>query len=288
MDPFFLILLFIASFGIGIIGALAGVGGGVLFTPLMMAFTDLNIDIIRSTGLALAMMGSAFVVRQFIGAGATRVNFILFVSLALTVGSILGAFVGLSLVKEYGKVGEAYVRLSLGVLIIIVATIMLTYKEGGGRIRGGEARGLAKALGLYGVFYDPSIKEEIKYTARNLPLSFVLFSGVGFISGMFGVGGGWALVPVLNIVMGLPIKIAVATSKTSFIVGDMPGFWVYVHEGAVENLLLAAVLPGVALGSIVGARLMLVTKARVIKMAVVAVMLISAVQLINRALSVLL
>lgn len=94
--------------------------------------------------------------------------------------------------------------------------------------------------------------------------------------------------PVINIVMGLPIKIAVATSKTSFIVGDMPGFWVYVHEGAVENLLLAAVLPGVALGSIVGARLMLVTKARVIKMAVVAVMLISAVQLINRALSVLL
>ncbi|MEM4578640.1 MAG: sulfite exporter TauE/SafE family protein, partial [Pyrobaculum sp.] len=83
MDPFFLILLFIASFGIGIIGALAGVGGGVLFTPLMMAFTDLNIDIIRSTGLALAMMGSAFVIRQFIGAGATRVNFILFVSLAL-------------------------------------------------------------------------------------------------------------------------------------------------------------------------------------------------------------
>jgi len=53
-------------------------------------------------------------------------------------------------------------------------------------------------------------------TAWGLAAAF----GVGLVSGVFGVGGGWALVPVFNLVMGLPLKVAVACSETTIALGD--------------------------------------------------------------------
>lgn len=282
MDPLALVVLFFFSIGVGVLGAVAGVGGGVLFTPLVLAFTDLDINFVRSTGLALAMMGSAFVVREFIEAGATRLSLILFISVAVATGSAAGAAVGIAAVMWFGKWGEAVVRVMLGVLIVAVAVVMFFFRPKSPP--SAQVGRVARALRLYGVFYDPAARKEVEYGARRLPQSFVLYSAVGFMSGVFGVGGGWALVPIANLVMGLPLKVAVATSKASFILGDMPGFWVYLNSGYVEPALLAAVMPGVAIGSVVGARIMLRTRARVVRYVVVATMLAAAIQLIARSL----
>lgn len=282
MDPLALVVLFFFSIGVGVLGAVAGVGGGVLFTPLVLAFTDLDINFVRSTGLALAMMGSAFVVREFIEAGATRLSLMLFISVAVATGSAAGAAVGIAAVMWFGKWGEAVVRVMLGVLIVAVAVVMFFFRPKSPP--SAQMGRVARALRLYGVFYDPAARKEVEYGAGRLPQSFVLYSAVGFMSGVFGVGGGWALVPIANLVMGLPLKVAVATSKASFILGDMPGFWVYLNSGYVEPALLAAVMPGVAIGSVVGARIMLRTRARVVRYVVVATMLAAAIQLIARSL----
>lgn len=274
-------LLFVASLVIGVVAAMAGVGGGVVFTPLMLAFTQMDTTVIRAAGLALAMTTSAFGGRKYFLAGAARLNLVLFTSLFMSLGVVTGALVGIHVVKSLGKAGEAIIRLTLGVLLFFIVLIMLTVKP---REVKSEASGWSRRLGLYGAFKDPATGEEVSYTAqRLLPTAFALF-GVGLISGAFGLGAGWALVPVLNLITGLPIKIAVATSTSTFIVADAPGLWAYVHEGVATPLVLAPALVGVAIGSNIGARLALKAKARVIRLVVISVMLIAAAQLVIRGL----
>ncbi|MFN7106094.1 MAG: sulfite exporter TauE/SafE family protein [Pyrobaculum sp.] len=284
IELFYLPLLFLATMGIATVAVMAGVGGGVLFTPLMLAFTGLDVNFVRSAGLALAMTDSVVGGRRYLKAGATRLNLVLFGSVALAVGSSIGAVVGVGVVKWFGTTGEAAIRIALGVLIMFVVYVMWKF----GRRREGETGGVGSEwghrLGLYGVFYDPALKKEVKYHARNVGYGFLAFFGIGMISGMFGVGGGWAIVPTLFLIMGLPLKVSVGSSVASFVVGDMPGFWIYVNEGAVAPTLLAAVMMGPLIGATIGSKLALRVKTRVIRYAVLTVMAIAAINLIVRGL----
>ncbi|MFN3804678.1 MAG: sulfite exporter TauE/SafE family protein [Pyrobaculum sp.] len=284
IELFYLPLLFLVTMGIATVAVMAGVGGGVLFTPLMLAFTTLDVNFVRSAGLALAMTDSVVGGRRYLKAGATRLNIVLFGSVALAIGSSIGAIVGIGVVKWFGITGEAIIRIALGALIMFIIYVM--WRFGGRREKEVESTGSewGRKLGLYGVFYDPAIKKEIKYHARNVGYGFLCFFGVGMISGMFGVGGGWAIVPTLFLVMGLPLKVSVGSSVASFVVGDMPGFWIYVNEGVVAPTLLAAVMAGPLIGATIGSKLALRVKTRVIRYAVLTVMAIASINLIIRGL----
>ena len=75
--------LFALSFGIGVVGTLAGVGGGVLFTPVMLGFTDLHPDLVRAAGLAIACYSSIMAGVTFFKQRIAPFRFILLVSAVL-------------------------------------------------------------------------------------------------------------------------------------------------------------------------------------------------------------
>ncbi len=284
VELFFLPLLFLLTVGIATVAVMAGVGGGVLFTPLMLAFTGLDVNFVRAAGLALAMTDSVVGGRRYLKAGATKLNIVLFGSVALAVGSSVGAVLGVGIVKWFGVVGEAIVRIALGLLIMFVIYVMWKFRRKEGEIAKSSGSEWGRRLGLFGIFHDPALGKEVKYHARNVGYGFLCFFGVGFIAGMFGVGGGWAIVPTLHIVMGLPLKVSVGSSVASFVVGDMPGFWIYVNEGVVAPTLLAPVMLGPLIGATIGSKLALRVKTHVIRTAVLTVMAIASVNLIIRGL----
>jgi len=87
--------------------------------------------------------------------------------------------------------------------------------------------------------------------------SFII---IGFMAGMFGLGAGWANVPVLNLLMGAPLKISVATSKFLLSITDTSAAWIYLNKGAVIPMMVLPSLIGIMLGSFVGVRILKVAK----------------------------
>jgi len=91
----------------------------------------------------------------------------------------------------------------------------------------------------------------VRYGAGRTAWGLAAVFGVGLVSGVFGVGGGWALVPAFNLVMGLPLKVAVACSEVAIALGDAAAVATYLSAGL---RLLVSTQVGVALGAFLGAR----------------------------------
>jgi uncharacterized membrane protein YfcA len=83
-----------------------------------------------------------------------------------------------------------------------------------------------------------------------------LFMGIGFLSGLFGLGAGWANVPALNLFLGAPLKIAVGTSSYIIAVNDTAAAWIYLNRGAVLPLIVVPSVTGMMLGTRIGAGLL--------------------------------
>lgn len=282
VDFVFYILVFLAAMVIGVAGAMAGVGGGVLFTPVMLAFTSFDINAVRAAGLFLAMGTSAQAGSYYLRKGVASLPVVLYGATWMSLGALVGSLLGLYIVEVFGEFGKAVIRLTLGGTVLGVFFVMFLKK-----VEWPEARPdrLAQMLGLYGRYYEESLKKEVAYGARRtLIATFFLFL-VGFIGGMFGLGGGWALVPVYNLVMGLPLKVSVACSSATLAVGDAPAAWTFLRSGVVDVSLTVAAMGGVFIGAQLGSYMAMRAKVRVVRYIVLGVMLLSAISLIQRGLS---
>ncbi|MEM4650426.1 MAG: hypothetical protein QW086_01220, partial [Pyrobaculum sp.] len=104
----------------------------------------------------------------------------------------------------------------LGVLLLLVVFVLAL----GRRVEWPPRRvdRLAVRLGFVGEFWEESLGSVVRYGAGRTAWGLAAAFGVGLVSGVFGVGGGWALVPVFNLVMGLPLK--VACSEATIALGD--------------------------------------------------------------------
>ncbi|WP_147299875.1 sulfite exporter TauE/SafE family protein [Pyrobaculum aerophilum] len=281
MEYLFIIILTAASFALGLVGSIAGVGGGVLFTPIFLAFTQMNVDVIRAAGLAVALTTAVISSRNYIRAGITPLKLALLFGAVASLTAIVGAALGIYIVKQFGKVGEAYVRIALASVMLLVVVAMFLKRQDYPEPRPNK---ISEKLGLAGFYNDP-VRGRVAYVPNRIFLSALLMSGVGFIGGMFGLGGGWAIVPILNLVSRLPLKVAVATSLTIIAITDAPALMVYNINGALNAYIVALTAPMVALGALVGSKIMIKIKASVIRYAIIAVMIISAIQLIQRGLA---
>jgi uncharacterized membrane protein YfcA len=108
------------------------------------------------------------------------------------------------------------VEVGLGVLLVVFVLAL------GRRVEWPPWRvdRLAVQLGFVGEFWEESLGSVVRYGVGRTAWGLAAVFGVGLVSGVFGVGGGWALVPVFNLVMGLPLKVAVACSEATIALGD--------------------------------------------------------------------
>ncbi|KUG28925.1 hypothetical protein ASZ90_001193 [hydrocarbon metagenome] len=254
-------------FVLGIIAVLAGVGGGVLFVPLVSGFFPFHLDFVRGTGLLVALAGALAAGPGLLRRNLASLRLALPVALIASACSIVGAFMGLALPTDV-------VQLCLGGTIMFIAILLLTSKNVvRPHVEKQDAIGLA--LGMNGIYTEPSTGEEISWkTHRTLP-GLLLFIVIGVMAGMFGLGAGWANVPVLNILMGAPLKVAVGTSKFLLSITDTSAAWVYLNQGCVIPLMAIPSIIGLMLGSFVGVRLLAVAKPKFIRYMVIGVLLFS-------------
>jgi uncharacterized protein len=120
---------------------------------------------------------------------------------------------------------------------------------------------------------------------RTVP-GLLVFLAIGVLAGLFGIGAGWANVPALNLLMGAPLKVSAGSSGLVLSLVDSSAAWVYINKGAVLPMIAVPSVVGMMLGARIGARLLGVLKASVIRQLVIAVLLFAGVRALLKGLGV--
>jgi hypothetical protein len=257
--------LFVVCFFLGIIAVPAGVGGGVLFVPLVSGFFPFHLDYVRGAGLLVALSSALAAGPSLLRGGLANMRVALPLALIASFSSMLGALLGLAL-------PASVVRVALGVAILgIVAVMLLAKKSELPDVP--QSDRLATLLGLNGIFIDGASGQRIEWRLHRTPQGLALFFGIGILAGMFGLGAGWANVPALNLVMGAPLKVAAGSSSFILSLVDSSAAWIYLNNGAVLPIIAAPSVIGMMLGAKIGARLLTVLKASIIRRLVIGMLL---------------
>ncbi|MBI4687546.1 MAG: sulfite exporter TauE/SafE family protein [Nitrospirae bacterium] len=259
------LVLFIVTFFLGIVAVLGGVGGGVLFVPIIGGFFPFNLDFVRGAGLLVALAGALAAGPGLLKKGMADLRLALPVALIASSSAIVGAMMGLAMPQDV-------VQIALGVTILgIVLIIFLAKKSEYPDVK--QADALSTALRINGIYHEVSTGQDINWKIHRTPKGLALFIIIGIMAGMFGLGAGWANVPVLNLLMGAPLKVSVATSKFLLSITDTSAAWIYVNNGAVLPMMVVPSIIGIMLGSIVGVRILAKTKPAAIRYMVIGLLL---------------
>jgi len=258
-------ILFVFCFILGIVAVLAGVGGGVLYVPLVSAFFPFHLDFVRGAGLFVALAGALAAGPGLLKRNLANLRLALPFALIASTCSIFGAFLGLSLPTNI-------VQILLGSTILFISILLLTSKNVEYPIVT-KQDAIGVALGLQGSYMEEATGKIVQWKTKNTWVGLLLFIVIGTVAGMFGLGAGWANLPVLNLVMGVPLKISVATSKFLLSITDTSAAWVYLNRGCVIPLIAIPSIIGLMLGSIVGVRILAKAKPALIRYIVIGVLI---------------
>jgi len=269
-------LVFVVAIFIGIISSMVGIGGGALMVPIMVLL--LGIEPHQAVGTSLHVIILTATSSTIAYYMQRRIDFKtgLLMPLMTIPGSVLGAYTT-KFISPKGLVGV------FGAFLMFIALKMISSRE-------------KASKGVERNRYETKNEEEesiriltdrdgnvFKYKPR-LKLGLLLGLVAGFASGFLGIGGGALVVPILNLVVGIPIHIAVATSMFIMIFSST--------FGATTHLLMGNVIPeyvvllgiGVILGAQTGARIAKKLKASKLRMAFALVLMFIGLRMLLKAL----
>ncbi|MEJ2717194.1 MAG: sulfite exporter TauE/SafE family protein [Deltaproteobacteria bacterium] len=280
-----LLAFFLFSFVIALVAVVAGIGGGVLFTPIMLAFTPVDSLIVRATGLVVAMFSGLISTGLFMRQGLANLRICIFSATAYGIGAFTGAKSAIFVAKYLGESGEGAVRIALGVILFLLAGYFIF---GGKKIEWPEVKrvdGFTHWLRFSQPYYEQSLGKIVDYKVTRAWLLLIVIVAVGMLSGFFGLGAGWAIVPAQNLVMAVPLKVAAANSGVLLGMGDCVAVWPYLLMGAMIPLFVAPWLVGQVIGGIVGALILIRVKAGFVRLILIGIMFFTTYGLIARGLN---
>jgi uncharacterized membrane protein YfcA len=272
------LILLILSFVLGVFAVMAGVGGGVLYVPIVSGFLPFHLDFVRGAGLIVALAGALAAGPGLLKKGMADLRLAIPMALIASTCAIFGAMIGLALPTNV-------IQTLLGATILGIVVIMIKAKKSEfPDVPNSDP--LSQALRITGVYHEPTINKDVEWKVHRTPMALGLFVIIGVMAGMFGLGAGWANVPVLNLLMGAPIKISVATSKFLLSITDTSAAWIYLNNGAVLPLMVVPSVVGIMLGSFVGVKVLAVTKPAVIRILVISVLGIAGLKALLKGLGI--
>jgi uncharacterized membrane protein YfcA len=273
---FWPLALFVTCFFIGIVAVPAGIGGGTLFVPIIGGFFPFHLDFVRGAGLLVALASALAAGPVLLHGGLASLRLALPLALLATISSIGGALLGLAM-------PAAAIQSALGVIVLGIVALMLVSRKSEFPVVTQPDR-LSSALGIHGVFIDGASGRSIDWQVHRTPTGLLLFLLIGMVGGMFGIGAGWANMPVLNLLMGVPLKVSAGTSGLVLSLSSSSAAWVYLQRGAVLPMIAVPSVVGMMLGARIGARLLHVLKGSVIRKLVIALLVFAGMRALLKGL----
>ena len=253
---------------VGVFGAMMGVGGGILLIPILTGIFDIPIKTSVAASIICVVATSCGASVSYLQKELTHIR----LAMTLETATVAGALAG----------GITAVWMDARWLTIIFGCVLIYAFYSMQKFKGSD--GDSRPTGLLDAEYiDPVTKETVAYGVRNLWAGLGLSFIAGNISGLLGVGGGIVKTPVMNLMMGVPLRAAIATSNFMIGITAATGALVYFAHGLIDPALAAPITLGVLAGSRMGARLGSRIKSRRLKQMFQALLLVFAVQMFIQA-----
>jgi len=238
-------IVFGASLLAGFLGALTGLGGGVIVTPVLTLFMGVDLRYAIGASLVSVVATSSGAAAAYVRDGLSNIRIGMFLEIATTMGAILGAFLGTIIPTK-----------DLAVLfgIILLQSAWQTSRQHSDNKKPIPPDPLGETLKLNGSFTLAGKTES--YVVSRVKTGFALMLGAGTLSGLLGIGSGSLKVIAMDQAMRIPFKVSTATSSFMIGVTAAASASVYLSRGYVEPSIAMPVMLGVLLGSLGGARML--------------------------------
>ncbi|MCL2852099.1 MAG: sulfite exporter TauE/SafE family protein [Defluviitaleaceae bacterium] len=282
-----ILAFFVLSTAIAMIAVIAGIGGGVIFTPIMLAFTDVNSLVVRGTGIIVAMFSGPVSIGIFTKKGLTNYRLSLVMTISQSIGALTGATLAIITAAGTGVTGEGFMRFGLGLILLALAVFFLS---GGKKLEKPEIAhvdNFTKSLKLEASYHDESEGVVRSYKVKRAPLGIILLFVIGILGGFFGMGGGWAITPALNLGMGLPLRLAAANSNVILGIGGCVSVWPYIFAGSIIPMFVLPWMAGQVVGGFIGAHLLARIKIGIVRIVLIGIMIFTSFTLVTRGLEML-
>lgn len=247
MEPLVLLLIALLCMSAGAIGALMGIGGGLIIIPLLTLGFGVPMQEAIGASLIGVIATSTGAANKYVKQGLTNVRLALFLEMSTTLGSIIGALIAV-------YTNQTVLFLIFSMLLVYAGYTMLRRTEVLFSPEEAEAEG--QMVDLSCQYVDPSNSCEVSYGVRGLKKGLAYSSVAGMLSGLLGVGGGIVKVPVMNVCMCVPLKAAAATSNFMIGVTALTGAIIFYGHGLLNAYLCGAVAVGTLAGAYIGTILM--------------------------------
>ena len=240
----FVALLFVTAVLAGGVGAVLGLGGGILLVPLLTMFFGVNLHYAMGASLVSVIATSSGAAAAYLRRGMSNIRIGLFLVMATTGGAVVGATLT-------GIMPTRALELILGLALGYSAytTIRMLNIELPPDL---PVDPLALRFDLQGTYYDARLGQEVKYHAVRVRLGFAAMFAAGALSGLLGIGSGAFKVLAMDYVMRLPMKVSTATSNFMIGITAAASAGVYFSRGDIHPLIAAPVAVGVLVGASVG------------------------------------
>lgn len=256
------------SFLAGLLGALTGLGGGVVIVPLLTIGFGIDFRYAVGASLVAVIATSSGAAAAFMREGYTNMRVGMFLEIATTIGAVLGAL--LASVIATGALG------------IVFGMVLLYSAWAASRPRPERPAQvpdpLAVSLRLDSSYPTPAGPRS--YLVQRVPLGFALMFLAGGLSGLLGIGSGAVKVLAMDQAMGLPFKVSTTTSNFMIGVTAAASAAVYLQRGYIDPGLAMPVVLGVLAGATLGAALLTRTRPRHLRLVFGAVVLVLAIEMI--------
>ena len=276
MTPGADVAIFAVSAAAGLLGALAGVGGGILVIPALTFGFGVDIHLAVGASIVSVIATSSGAATAYVRDRMTDVRVGMFLELATTTGAVYGALLA-------AIVAPAFLYVLLGVVLLGSAATQVA-RMGEEVPPADPPSALARLLRLESSYPDRRLGREVPYSARRIPLGFVLMWIAGVVSGLLGIGSGVLKVLAMDGAMRLPMKVSSATSNFMIGVTAAASAGIYLGRGDVDPRIAAPVALGVLTGAIVGARLLGRVSNRAVRLIFLPVLVLVGLETIGRGL----
>jgi uncharacterized protein len=267
-------LIALGSFGAGLLGALTGLGGGIVVVPMLTLLFNVDLRYAIGASLVSIIATSSGAAAAYVREGYTNVRVGIFLEVATTIGALAGAAIA-------GLIPTNALAILFG--IVLLYTAYRSFQPHDEHAITDPPHPWAVRLRLNSTYPTPTGKQP--YTVQGVPTGFSLMFVAGILSALLGIGSGVVKVLAMDRTMKLPFKVSTTTSNFMIGVTAAASAGVYLHRGYIVPELAFPVMLGVLAGALVGARILAAAKTRWLRVLFAAVVIILAGEMLYKGIT---
>lgn len=233
----------------GVAGAILGLGGGIIVTPILTLAFGLNIKYAIGASIIVVIATSSGATIAYLKDNVLNLRVAMFLEIATTIGAVVGSLLT-------GILDPKFLYVLFGLLLVFSGFNMAAKVKGKVSQFTNHNDKIASALELNGSYYDKAAHKQIDYHVTHVPSGLTVMFGAGLASGLLGIGSGAFKVIAMDTFMKMPLKPSSSTSNFMMGVTAAASATVYFFNGSIKPEIAVPLALGILVGAVAGSRIM--------------------------------